>query len=195
MEFLPGQLLPFLKDFGLLAFFAASAAGSAMLPAPGWAVALLAGFLASLGLFPLWLLVLVSTAGNLAGSLVVYQAGRRMGWLHDFPPLETDLKLTQHLFDRHGHKTVFFGQIIPSVRTFIAIPAGIAGVPLWEFSVLVFMGAMVWNSVLGCVGFALGESWSLVSAYGRYMAVFMTLAFPLAYLLYRRSAREKLENL
>lgn len=188
-------LVEFLREFGLWAFFAAALASSALVPVPSWVVIPLGGFLASRDFFPLWSLILTATLGSLVGSLLAYQAGRRMDWLNGIPIIEKDFKITQHFFDCYGPKTVFFGQIIPSVRMFIALPAGMARVPVWEFSVLAFLGALVWNTALGYAGFLLGENWGLVDAYGSYVTLFMMFAVPLAYLLYRHHILKRLENI
>ena len=180
------SLKGFLAEYGLLAMFVAALTGSAVMPVPSEIVMPFGGFLVSLGYFSLPALVLVSTLGNLAGSLVAYYVGTKMTWIHRIHFLEEHLKVTQKFFDHHGLKAVLFGQMMPAVRMFISLPAGFARVPRGKFMLFTVMGALVWNSSLAYLGYFLGENWELVHQYGRYLSVLVVLLLPVMYLCYRK---------
>ncbi len=180
------SLKGFLAEYGLLAMFVAALTGSAVMPVPSEVAMPFGGFLVSLGYFSLPALVLVSTLGNLAGSLVAYYVGTKMTWIHRIHFLEEHLKVTQKFFDHHGLKAVLFGQMMPAVRMFISLPAGFARVPRGKFMLFTVMGALVWNSSLAYLGYFLGENWELVHQYGRYLSVLVVLLLPVMYLCYRK---------
>ncbi len=180
---------PLVESYGMLAIFITMALESALVPIPSEIVVPLGGFLAYKGYFTLWEVVLATSLANLLGSIVAYYAGTKMGWIHRFSFLEEHLKMSNRFFEKHGLKAVFFGRMMPAVRTFISLPAGMAGVPFWEFSLLTFIGAIPWNFALAYLGYLLGKNWELVHTYGQYLTVLVVLALPVAYWAYRKYER------
>ena len=176
----------FVENYGLLAVFVTMLLESALVPIPSEIVVPLGGFLASKGYFSLSELVFVTSFANLIGSVLAYYFGTRMGWIHRVGFLEDHLRLSKLFFDRHGLKAVFIARMLPAVRTFISLPAGLAGVPFVEFAVLTFLGSIPWNFALGYAGFVLGSNWELVHVYGRYLTAVVVLSMPVLYLLYRK---------
>ena len=176
----------FFSQFGLPAIVVSMFLESALVPIPSEIVVPLGGFLAQRGFFSFWALVIGTSLANLAGSMVAYHLGARMTWIHRFGFLEDHLRMSQRFFDRHGTKAVFFGRMMPAVRTFMSLPAGIAKFPEWEFAVLSFLGSIPWNLALAYLGYFLGENWALVHEYGQYLTVLVVLLIPAGYFLYRR---------
>lgn len=144
-------------------------------PIPSELIMPLAGFNAARGGAPLWLTILAGTAGSLAGAYFWFYLGRRFGaarlrllvrrhgrWLTMSP---ADLRRTQNWFDRHGDKAVFFGRFIPTVRTLISVPAGLARMPMWKFLAFTTIGSAIWTSILTFAGLLLHENYALVADY------------------------------
>jgi membrane protein DedA with SNARE-associated domain len=138
---------------------------SACIPLPSEIIMPFAGYLVSIGEANLlW----VATAGALGcniGSTVAYYVAAMGGR----PVLErygkyvlisrADLQRTDRFFERYGSATVFFGRLLPIVRTFIAFPAGLARMPMLKFQVYTFLGSWPWCLALAYVGFVLGARW------------------------------------
>jgi membrane protein DedA with SNARE-associated domain len=138
---------------------------SACIPLPSEIIMPFAGYLASTGRFNL---VLVATAGALGcnlGSTVAYAIGSRGGrplverWGAYVLMSRRDLELADRFFARYGSITVFVARLLPVVRTFIALPAGIARMPQLQFQLYTFAGSWPWCFALAYVGMKLGEHW------------------------------------
>jgi len=108
--------------------------------------------------------VLVGTLGDVAGSLISYAIADRLRYrLKD----NREFKKAEDWYKRFGAASLFFGKLVPFIRAFIAFPAGIFRVKLWEFLLLISAGALVWITFLTYLGFVLGENWSEVAPYFR----------------------------
>ncbi len=125
-----------------------------------------AGYLVSIGRFNL---LAAATAGALScnlGSTVAYfvaaQGGRKAieRWGAYLLVGQTELDRTERFFSRHGAATVFIGRLLPLVRTYIALPAGIARMRVFKFQVYTFFGSWPWCFGLAYVGRVLGEHWN-----------------------------------
>jgi membrane protein DedA with SNARE-associated domain len=152
------------------------AAESALIPIPSEVIMPFSGLLVYEGRFNFILVVLAGAFGNLAGSLVAYYLGfwgqsnvRRLirRWGRFLLITEEDLDLSISWFDRFGSPIVFIGRILPVVRTFISLPAGIARMNLTKFIVYSFAGSLIWSIFLTYLGFVLRENWEFLSPYFR----------------------------
>ena len=132
--------------------------------------------------------------GNLLGSQVAYAAGRyggrpflvKYGRYLLITPKE--IRWSDRWFAKYGEITVFLTRMLPVVRTFISVPAGIARMNFWRFSVLTFLGAYPWCLALAWAGYEMGENWEDITEWFRPVSVPIVLAIMLggAWLLYRR---------
>jgi len=153
---------------GYAGIFLLMLAESCGVPAPSEAIMPFAGFLVSAGKFNFWLVVLVGAAANLAGSLLAYYIGARGGR----PLLEKygqyisissrDLDLADRWFVKYGDWTVFFGRLLPIIRTYISFPAGIAQMDIKKFSLFTFAGALPWCALFAWLGMQLGNNWQMI---------------------------------
>lgn len=141
-------------------------------PLPSEIILPLAGFTASQGGMTLFSALFWTTAGSVVGALVLYWLGIRLGRdrmyaiVARIPFVGTeDLAKAEDWFDRHGRSAVFFGRMIPVVRSGISIPAGVARMPLAQFVAYTALGSLIWNSIFVLAGFFLGENWHLVENY------------------------------
>jgi membrane protein DedA with SNARE-associated domain len=116
------------------------------------------------------LVVLAATAGSVIGALILYALGRTGGrvLLLRYGRLlrldERRLDRADDWFDRHGPKIVFFGRLLPGVRSVVSIPAGLSEMPIGRFIVYTTAGSAVWNAALIGAGWALGSRWDEVTA-------------------------------
>ncbi len=139
---------------------------SACIPLPSEIIMPFAGYLVSVGRFNLFLVATAGAIGCNLGSVVAYWIGAWGGR----PMVEKfgryvllsrhDLDRTEHYFQKYGGITVFLGRLLPVVRTFIALPAGIARMPQLRFHIYTFLGSWPWCLVLAYVGMKLGNSWN-----------------------------------
>jgi membrane protein DedA with SNARE-associated domain len=165
----------FVRDAGLPAVFVLMVAESACVPIPSEATMLFAGFavadpggssahhhLTLLGI------VVAGVLGNLVGSWIAYGVGRagrlelieRHGrWLHLKP---SHIAWADRWFARYGAPAIFFSRMLPIVRTFISLPAGVAKMPFVRFTLLTLAGCVPWVLGLAVAGEAVGSEWKSV---------------------------------
>lgn len=138
------------------------------IPIPSEIILPFAGFLAYTGRFNLLLIALVGGLGSSVGASIAYFIGLKGGrpLVEKYGRLilisKNDLQMADNFFAKHGNKAVFFGMLLPIVRSFISFPAGISKVPLKKFLFYVFTGSFIWSLVLGYFGMKLGENWELL---------------------------------
>jgi len=150
---------------GLAGVFVLMTLESACIPIPSEATMLFAGFNVARGEYSLIAATLVGTTANLVGSLIAYGVGyfgrielveRHGSKLHISPK---HLATADRWFERHGEATVFFTRMMPIVRTFISLPAGVARMNLLRFSIFTFLGSLPWVFGLTLIGREAGANW------------------------------------
>jgi len=144
-------------------------------PIPSEVILPLAGFLAGQGHFSVVGLMVAATLGSLGGALVFYAAGRLLGERRLRRILnavggwilleEKDLDTAREWFERRGAWAVLIGRLVPAVRSYVSLPAGVARMPLGSFVLLTTLGSGVWNGLLIGFGWLLGEHWQVVGGY------------------------------
>ena len=138
---------------------------SACIPLPSEVIMPFAGYLASTGRFNLVLTALAGAIGCNIGSTVAYWVGARGGrrWLERWGPRvlihRQDLERADRFFARFGPIAVLIARVLPVVRTFIALPAGIVRMRQWPFQVYTFVGSFAWCYALAAIGYQLGAKW------------------------------------
>ena len=161
MQSLTHHLQTFIAAHGLEAVFLLMVLESACIPVPSEVTMIYAGYLVSQGSMNFVAAVVVGTVANLIGSLIAWAAGAY--------GVDAVLVRTEHnrrrveqahgWFERYGTPTVFFARLLPVVRTFISLPAGVARMPLGRFSVLTVLGSLLWCIMLVAVGDVAGANW------------------------------------
>jgi membrane protein DedA with SNARE-associated domain len=154
----------FISSAGYPAVFVLMTLESACLPVPSEAIMLFAGFAVSKGELTLAGIVTAGVLGNLIGSLIGYAIGYfgRTDLLERHRPFHVNpewLRKTEGWFERYGDAAVFFSRMLPIVRTFVSLPAGVARMPLLRFSVLTVLGSIPWVLALGLLGQEVGDNW------------------------------------
>ncbi|MHB1343882.1 MAG: DedA family protein [Thermoleophilia bacterium] len=165
MGFIEDWIIPLLVDYGLVAIFISQTLESMCIPIPSEVVVPYGGFLAAQGHVALWQVVVVAVAANLTGSAIAYAAGRYGGRALFLKYGKYVLMSEHHLdaadrwFERRGEVTVFLTRMMPGVRTFISVPAGVSRMPFLKFAVYSVLGAVPWNTGLAYLGWVFGENW------------------------------------
>jgi membrane protein DedA with SNARE-associated domain len=201
-----------IENFGYLAIFVLMVLESACIPIPSEVTMLFGGaaanatFAASLPGHPAplnFLLVgLMGTLGNLVGSLIAYWVGRTGGrpliqrWGRYIFMRERELVRAEAWFAEHGETAVFVSRLLPVVRTFISLPAGVAEMPLGRFTVYTFAGCLPWTFALAGVGYALGSRWATVERYFRPISIVVAvlLVGAIVWWLVRRARAKRRED-
>jgi membrane protein DedA with SNARE-associated domain len=166
---------------------------SACIPVPSEAIMLFAGFNVHEGDMTLFGIVAAGVFGNVVGSWAAYAAGYygRLELLEKNRLIHINrkhLEWADNWFERHGDATVFFTRMLPIIRTFISLPAGVARMPFWRFTALTLAGCVPWVLMLGLIGREVGERWEEwrdYLHYGDYVVIAAILA-GIVYLLIRR---------
>lgn len=200
-ETLVNETAHFVREAGLPAIFLLMLAESACIPIPSEATMLFAGFAAAdaagsnaqhhLTLFGI---VAAGVLGNLVGSWIAYGVGRagrlelieRHGhWLHVKP---SHIQQADDWFARYGAPAVFFSRMLPIVRTFISLPAGVAKMPFWRFTAFTIAGCLPWVLGLALAGEAVGSNWESVRKYFEYVdyLIVAVVVIGIGYAIFRR---------
>jgi membrane protein DedA with SNARE-associated domain len=167
-------------------------------PLPSEVILPLAGFTASRGDMSLVGAIAWTTAGSVAGALVLYLAGALLGLgrvraiATRLPLLKgSDVDRTAAWFDRHGAKAVFLGRMVPLFRSLISIPAGVTRMSVPVFLALTAAGSLIWNTVFVMAGYLLGESWWRVEAYAGALQKAVIVAVAVALVMFVVSRRRR----
>src|SRR3954471_22409650 len=184
-------------DLGLAGVFVLMVLESACIPIPSEATMLFAGFNVANGEYSLFAAVAAGVLGNLVGSWIAYGVGyygrtdlleKHGRKLHIKP---SHLQWADRWFERYGSATVFFTRMLPIIRTFISLPAGVARMPFWRFTVLTTLGCIPWIFMLTFVGKQVGQNWEQWKDSLHYVdyAVVVMILLGIAFLIVRRRRR------
>lgn len=167
---------------------------SALIPIPSEVTMPFAGYLVTTGKMSFVAVVLIGALGNLVGSWIGYGVGyfleetiivsliKRYGKfiLISIDEYNHSLKW----FNKFGDKIAFFSRILPAVRTFISLPAGLAKMNFWKFSIYTFLGSLVWSTLLTYVGVYLGSKWDTIGIYFHKFDLILAVLLIFSILLY-----------
>lgn len=179
-----------IRTFGYIGIVLVMAAENIFPPIPSELVMPLAGFMAREGTFNIWGVILAGMLGSVIGALVLYYFGawanetviRRFlrRWGRYALISEHDLDVSLSYFSRYGEVVIFFGRLIPLVRSLISIPAGMERMPLPKFLFFTVLGTTLWSGFLAGMGWVLQANWELVldyiEQYQRFVLVLIALA-------------------
>ena len=203
MEGVTGWVVSVVDSLGYIGLALLVALENVFPPLPSELILPLAGFLTGRGEMSFLGAVLASTTGSLVGALVLYALGRIVGearirrfvvmrgrW---FMFEEEDLDRAVAFFARYGSAAVFFGRLVPVVRSVISIPAGVQRMRLPTFCLFTALGSFLWNTSLIGLGWILGDQWESVRHYVRYLEwlVMAAILFGLFWFVVKRTARRR----
>lgn len=169
LEQLTSLIIHIIESTGYFGVFILMTLESALIPIPSEVTMPFAGFLVQQGKLNFWLVVLMGAFGNLVGSLIAYSIGF---YLEEHVIVKLIKKygkfllLTVHEYERsvhwlkkYGDYVAFFSRMLPAVRTFISLPAGLSEMNIWKFSFFTFIGSFIWSLLLTYVGVYFGKEW------------------------------------
>jgi membrane protein DedA with SNARE-associated domain len=165
-------------------------------PIPSEIIMPSAGYTAAKGELTLIGVIIAGSIGSLLAAALLYWLGRKIPQHHLFSLIErygkyihisvTDLEKSLTWFEKYGHRIVFFGRMIPAVRSLISIPAGMSNMPFRKFMAYSAVGTIIWTAFLAYIGYHFGENPALISAITQrigYIILFITMIYILYYLV------------
>jgi membrane protein DedA with SNARE-associated domain len=203
VEALLNLMEQWVQDYGYWAIFLLMLAESACIPFPSEVTMLVGGWYAATGDLNFFWVGAAGVTGNLAGSWLAYWAGRRYGRelldRHGKYILirSHDIDRAEVWWDRHGEAATFFSRLLPVIRTFISVPAGIARMNFWKFTLYTFLGCIPWTYALTYAGVVAKDNWHRVVDYFDVPTVMIAGGLIIAagvWYVRRRKQRQKLEG-
>ena len=165
-ELLSGYITHFISSVGYTGVFILMMLESAALPVPSEVIMSFAGYLAYQGIFDIYVLTMVGAIGCTAGSVVSYYVGLKGGRpmiqkYGKYVLINTHhMELAETWFTKYGDSAVFFSRLLPVVRTFISLPAGVGRYSINKLIIFSFVGSLPWCFALAYVGLRLGPFWT-----------------------------------
>lgn len=172
-------------------------AESALIPIPSEVIMPFSGYLVSSGKFNVVYVIMAGSIGNLVGSLVAYYIGIRLGreFILRYGKYvllrKSHLELTESYFKKYGDRSTFISRMLPAVRTYISLPAGVAKMNLKKFIIYTLIGSIIWNSALTYIGIQLGQQWKNILHYSNYFDGIVVIGVIVAIVIFLRSRRNK----
>lgn len=197
-------IITFIESTGYWGIFILMTAESALIPIPSEITMPFAGFLAFQGKLNVYLVIFVGAFANLIGSLLAFG----LGWWGEEHLIRNIIKkygkfllISEHeynqaekWFRKYGEKIVFTSRVLPIVRTFISLPAGVAEMDVKKFSIYTFVGSLIWSIFLTSIGFILGKNWNSIEVYYRKFEYLIILVLGLIFLYYLYHKIQKLSS-
>ena len=172
LEWIEHLITDYLGAYGYQAVFVLMVLESACIPIPSEVTMVFGGFLVSRGELDFFWVAMLGTIANVVGSWIAYWVGLRGGrplierWGKYIFLREHELDRAEVWFARRGDMAVFVSRLLPVVRTFISLPAGVARMPFGKFTLYTFLGCLPWTFALTWAGLILGDNWETVLRYG-----------------------------
>ncbi len=171
IKILGGFIVAFISGSGYIGITLLMAIESACIPLPSEVIMPFSGYLVSAGHFSLWGVAVAGALGCNLGSIAAYFVGAVGGrplaerYGHYVLVTRHDLEMADRFFGRYGDWAVFIARLLPVVRTFIALPAGISRMNFARFNIYTFLGSLPWCFALAYAGMKLGERWDALGPY------------------------------
>jgi len=171
-----------IATFGIPGVFGLMTLESACIPVPSEAIMLFAGFSVSQGHMAFAAAVAAGVTGNVVGSWGAYAAGFYGGrpfidrWGRYILLNRHKVDLAHRWFERYGAVTVFFSRMLPIVRTFISLPAGVARMAFWRFTLYTMLGCLPWVVMLTYLGMKMSDNWEKIQKQLHYLDYVVVLA-------------------
>ncbi len=185
------------SDFGYIGIFIMMFLESSFFPFPSEVVMIPAGYLASKGEMNIYVAIVAGILGSLVGAVFNYFLAVRYGraFLSKYGKYvlvkEETLQKMEDFFDKHGHISTFSGRLIPAVRQYISLPAGLARMNLWKFSLYTSLGASIWVIILTLLGYFIGANQTLIDEYLQIIIISILALLFIGILFYIRLKMKK----
>ncbi|MBC7101291.1 DedA family protein [Methanothermobacter tenebrarum] len=190
VEYLSNIVIGFIQETGYFGVFICMVLESACIPLPSEVIMPFSGYVAWKGAMSILGVTFIGALGNLIGSWIAYLVGFYGGrpFLEKYGRYilitEKKLEMAEEWFAKYGHEAVLISRVLPVIRTFISLPAGIAKMDLKRFTIYTFIGSVPWCFALTYIGYNLGPNWSTVESIFHLLdyAVIIGLALLIVYL-------------
>lgn len=201
VEFFSETVIHLIESLGYWGIFLGMTIESACIPLPSEIIMTFAGYVVYEGKMAFWEVVIVGTLGNLFGSLIAYY----VGWWGGRPLLEkygkyilitpNKLNLADEWFEKYGHEAVLISRMLPGLRTFISLPAGITHMNLKKFILYTVIGSLPWCFVLTYIGVLMGPNWTTIESYFHYLDILVGIGIVvfLVYIIYHYRGKEHID--
>jgi membrane protein DedA with SNARE-associated domain len=189
-ELLSGYITQFISAIGYAGVFILMTLESAALPVPSEVVMPFAGYLAYQGTFNLFLISIIGAVGCTVGSVLSYYVGFKGGrpFIEKYGKYlfieRSRMELAETWFKKYGDRAVFFSRLLPVVRTFISLPAGIGKYDLKKLITFSFIGSLPWCFALAYIGFSLGPFWNKIIGFFNGLDIIVVAAIIIVALYY-----------
>ncbi len=192
-------IISFISQLGYMGIIVTMGIESACIPLPSEIIMPFSGYLVSTGRFTLWGTAVAGAFGCVAGSVVAYWVGIWGGrpFIQKYGKYvllsHKDLATADRFFEKYGEWAIFFSRLLPIIRTFISLPAGIARMNFFKFVIYTFIGSLPWCLMLAYVGKVMGENWASIRVYFRRADIIIGVVIVLGIVLflYRHLRPEK----
>lgn len=190
----------FISILGYPGIFILMTLESALVPIPSEIIMPFSGFLSTTGRLEPIGVIIAGSLGNLIGSILTYYLGLKIGrtFVLKYGKYiffkRKHLELTERLFAKYGEKISFIGRLLPGIRTYVSLPAGIGKTRPKKFVVYTLAGVVIWNSFLTFIGMQLGKRWQNIDKYSLYLdiiSVALVAAFVIYFIYVSRRDRDK----
>lgn len=205
VEIVSNFAINIITSLGYWGVFIGMTLESACIPLPSEIIMTFSGFVVWQGNTNMTLIgiTIVGALGNLFGSLIAYFVGLKGGrpFLEKYGKYvlitHSKLELAERWFKRYGSEAVLISRLLPVIRTFISLPAGIAKMDLKKFVIYTFIGSLPWSFVLGYIGVQLGPNWEIIKSYFHVMdiGVIIGILIVIGYLGYKYRSKLKKSDL
>lgn len=181
VEYISNSAIHLIENLGYWGIFLGMTLESSCIPIPSEVIMPFAGFVVYEGKMNLIGIVVVGTLGNLFGSLIAYLIGIKGGrpFLERYGKYilitHNRLDTADEWFKKYGHEAVLISRVLPGIRTFISLPAGIAQMDLKKFIIYTFLGSLPWCFLLGYIGVQLGPKWDVIKGYFHILDILVIL--------------------
>ncbi|MCH5138997.1 DedA family protein [Clostridiaceae bacterium UIB06] len=187
-----------LDKLGYFGTFMGMALESACIPIPSEAILPFGGYLSYTGRLNLFWMIMMGTLGGTAGSIGSYYLGKLGGrplvekYADKLRLSKSHLEKSDEYFNKYGEKIVFYSRLLPIIRTFISLPAGISKMDFKKFTIYTFLGSLIWSVVLGYAGYKMGENWTVMRSWF-HIADIAFVVFVIGFIIYKLVGK-KTEN-
>ncbi len=195
-----GFIISTIKIFGYGGVAFLMAIESACIPLPSEIILPFAGYLVFVQKFQLFYVALAGALGCVIGSIIAYAVGAYGGrpFIEKYGKYilisKHDLKMADRWFDRYGNIIVFTGRLLPVIRTFISLPAGVSRMNFIKFIFYTFIGSLIWSFFITWIGFKLGQQWDTLGPYFHRFDYAILITGILLFLLYLRRHLKHIAN-
>ncbi len=183
-------LVETIGSLGYIGIFALMFLESTFFPFPSEVVMIPAGFLAYKGDMNLYIVLLMGILGSLTGALLNYYLSKTLGrklllkYGHYIWFEEDKLIKMENFFKSHGEISTFNGRLIPVVRQYISLPAGLSNMNLLKFSIYTTLGATIWVTILTLLGYVLGNNQELIKEYLKSISIVTLITIAIISIVY-----------